>query len=55
MYLAFVSIVAKMRKDLRDKRNVYGNAFEDIFSGLTFYPFTIAQMEHEIKSGGKLA
>jgi len=54
MYLIFVSIVAKTRRDLRDKRNVYGNIIEDLFATMTMYPFTLAQMEHEAETGDKL-
>lgn len=54
MYLIFVSLVAKMRKDLRDKKNVYGNIIEDAFATMTMYPFALAQMEHEVQSGDKL-
>ena len=50
MYLFFVSIVAKMRTDLRQKRNIYGNSVEDFITSITLYPFAIAQMEHETKS-----
>lgn len=50
MYLFFVSIVAKMRTDLRQERNVYGNSVEDFITSITLYPFAIAQMEHETKS-----
>ena len=50
MYLFFVSIVAKMRTDLRQERNVYGNSVEDFIASITLYPFAIAQMEHETKS-----
>jgi len=54
MYLIFVSIVAKTRRDLRDKRNVYGNIIEDLFATMIMYPFTLAQMEHEAETGDKL-
>jgi len=54
MYLIFVSLVAKMRKDLRDKKNVYGNIIEDAFATMTMYPFALAQMEHEAETGDKL-
>ena len=50
MYLFFVSIVAKMRTDLRHERNVYGNSVEDFITTTILYPFAIAQMEHETKS-----
>lgn len=50
MYIFFVSIVAKMRMNLRHKRNVYGNPVEDFITSLIMYPFAIAQMEHESKS-----
>jgi hypothetical protein len=55
MYIFFVSIVTKMRKDLRDKRNIYGNIVEDFVCGFTMYPFAIAQMNHESQTGDKLS
>lgn len=54
-YLFFVSIIAKMRWDLRNKRNIYGNPVEDFITSLTMYPFAIAQLVHESESGDKIA
>ena len=54
-YMFFGSLVAKMRSDLRNKTNIYGNAVEDLVTSLSLYPFTIAQMVHESETGDKIA
>lgn len=54
-YIIFGSLVAKMRMDLRNKTNIYGNAVEDLVTSLTMYPFAIAQMVHESETGDKIA
>jgi choline-glycine betaine transporter len=54
MYIFFVSILTKMRKELRDKKNIYGNIVEDFVCTFTMYPFAIAQMNHESQTGDKL-
>ena len=55
MYIFFVSIVAKIRMDLRHERGVYGNPVEDFVTSLTLYPLAIAQMVHESETGDKIA
>jgi len=46
--------IASIRRELRDKRNVIGNWFED-YCCAAAYPFALAQLEHEAENDSKLA
>ena len=54
MYFIMIFCIASMRRELREKRNVIGNWFED-YCCAAAYPFALAQLEHEAENDSKLA
>ena len=44
-YLAFVAILASVRIQVRDRLDINGNAFEDFFAALFFYPNVALQVD----------
>ena len=54
MYFIMMFCIAAIRRELRDKRNVIGNWFED-YCCAAAYPFALAQLEHEAENDSKLA
>ena len=52
-YLGFVSVMTAVRIQCRDRFDINGNAFEDFFASLFFYPNVALQLDETIKNIGK--
>jgi hypothetical protein len=54
MYIIMMFCIGSIRRELREKRNVIGNWFED-YCVAGMYPLALAQLEHEAANESKLA
>ena len=51
-YLGFVSVITAVRIQCRDRFDINGNAFEDFFASLFFYPNVALQLDETVKNIG---
>jgi len=49
-YLGFVTVLTSVRIQCRDRFNINGNAFEDFFASLFFYPNVALQLDETTKN-----
>ena len=49
-YLGFVTVLTSVRIQCRDRFNINGNAFEDFFASLFFYPNVVLQLDETTKN-----
>lgn len=53
-YLAFATLLASTRMQVREHFNINGNAFEDFFASIFLYPNVVLQMDETTKHLEKL-